>query len=88
VDFPYLLFADQTGLPVPASKGKPGVGWMRVLTDVPVVLSEVLHGRAGSLGYFGSLWRTRVESVFSARDPLPTLAELLLLPYLIAKKCC
>src|SRR5271156_6666337 len=29
VDFSYMLFADQIGLSVPASKGRAGVGWVR-----------------------------------------------------------
>jgi hypothetical protein len=32
------------------------------------------------------LRRTRIESVFSRRDPLPSIAEFVLLPYIIAKK--
>jgi predicted ATP-grasp superfamily ATP-dependent carboligase len=88
VDFPYILFADQLGRPPEPSRGKPEVGWMRLVTDVPVVLSEVLHGRGSSLAYFRSLRRTRVEAVFSREDPLPSLAEVILLPYLITKKYC
>src|SRR5262249_55978031 len=88
VDFPYILFADQLGWNPEPSRSKPGVGWMRMITDVPVVLSEVLHGRGGSLDYFRSLRRTRVEAVFSREDPLPSLAEVVLLPYLITKKYC
>jgi len=33
-----------------------------------------------------SLRATRVESVFSWQDPLPSLAEIVMLPYLAAKK--
>jgi D-aspartate ligase len=86
VDFPYLLFADQTGQPIEPSRGKAGVGWLRVVTDVPTVLSDLVHGDFELASYWKSLRRTRVESVFSPEDPLPSLGEFVLLPYLISKK--
>lgn len=86
VDFPYLLFADQMGEPVSPSRAKGGVGWLRLVTDVPTALSDFCHGHLKLSDYLGSLKRTRVESVFAGRDPLPSLAEIVLLPYLIMKK--
>jgi predicted ATP-grasp superfamily ATP-dependent carboligase len=86
VDFPYLLFADQTGLPVPDCRAQAGIGWLRLLTDVPVVLSDMLAGCLSVRGYVESLRRTRVESVFSKDDPVPFLAEVALLPYSIWRK--
>jgi D-aspartate ligase len=86
VDFPYLLFADQTGKPIEPCRGKAGVGWLRVVTDVPTVLSDLVHGQFDLGSYWKSLRSTRVESVFSPEDPFPSLGELLLLPYLIGKK--
>ena len=35
VDFPYLLFADQMGELVEDCRAKAGVGWLRLLTDIP-----------------------------------------------------
>ena len=37
VDFPYLLYADQIGLPVPAVavEARPGISWIRLATDLP-----------------------------------------------------
>ncbi len=86
VDFPYLLFADQMGLPTTECRGEAGVGWLRFITDVPTALSDILHGEISVGTYFRSLQRTRVESVFAKDDPLPFLGEMVLLPYLIAKK--
>jgi D-aspartate ligase len=86
VDFPYLLYADQTGQPIEPSRGKAGVGWLRLVTDVPTVLSELVHGQFELGSYWNSLRRTRVESVFSPEDPFPSFGELVLLPYLITKK--
>jgi D-aspartate ligase len=86
VDFPYLLFADQLGLSTERRRGRPGVGWLRLLTDTPVSLSEMLRGRLSVSSYVQSIRRTKVESVFSPKDPLPFAAEFLLLPYFLAKK--
>jgi D-aspartate ligase len=86
VDFPYLLYADQLGQEVEPSRGKPGVGWLRLLADMPTALSEIVHGQLGVGSYFKTIQRTRVESVFSREDPMPSVAEVLLLPYIIKKK--
>ena len=86
VDFPYILFADQIGEPAERCRGKSGIGWLRMVTDVPTVLSDLLHGDFDLSSYIRSLRNTRVESVFSTEDPLPSLLELLLLPYSISKK--
>ena len=86
VDFSYLQFADQTAESVTPCRGKAGVGWLRLLTDVPTALSDLFTGQLTFEAYIASLRNTRVESVFCRRDPLPSIAEVLLLPYLIAKK--
>lgn len=86
VDFSYLLYADQIGKQMPGCRGKAGVGWLRLVTDVPTAVSDIVH-RQISLGtYLASLRKTRVESVFCPKDPLPSVAEFLLLPYLVLKK--
>jgi D-aspartate ligase len=86
VDFPYLLFADQMGEPVERSRAKSGVGWLRLIADIPTAASDILHGHLTLSAYFESLKHTKVESVFSLKDPAPSLAEVLMLPYLIFKK--
>ncbi len=86
VDFPYLLFADQTGRPTEQCRGKAGVGWLRLVTDVPTALFDLLQGKLEFRPYLKSLKSMQVESVFSKQDPLPSLGEFLLLPYSITKK--
>ena len=86
VDFPWLLYADRLGIPVEPVHAPPGVGWLRLLTDIPTALSDMAHGSLSLGTYFRSLRATRVESVFSWKDPLPFLGEVMLLPYVIAKK--
>ncbi len=86
VDFPYALFADQCGLETEPARAKPGQGWLRLIPDLAVVAKDLFDGYLGFSAYRDSLRATKVESVFSARDPLPSFAEVALLPYLIAKK--
>ncbi len=86
VDFPYLTYADQLGLPIEPTRAKAGVGWIRMLSDIPTAAADMVHGSLSLRMYFDSLRATRVESVFSWQDPLPSLAEVVMLPYLAAKK--
>jgi D-aspartate ligase len=86
VDFPYLLYADQVGRSVESSRAKVGIGWLRAVTDVPTVVSDLWAHELSLRSYLKSLKNTRTESVFCLRDPLPTVAEVLMLPYLVAKK--
>ena len=86
VDFPYFLFADQLGHHVEPCRGEVGVGWLRLITDVPTVMRDFLHRRITTSQYWNSLCRTRAESVFCRSDPFPAVAEFAMLPYLVAKK--
>jgi predicted ATP-grasp superfamily ATP-dependent carboligase len=86
VDFSFMLYKDQVGMAVPPTKGKPGVGWLRMTTDIPASLLALLQGELDVRSYFHSLRNCRVEAVFSREDPLPGLAEILLIPYLMIKR--
>ena len=83
IDFPYLLFADQTNEPVECrSTGKTGVRWIRLLTDLPTGLVGILNGQIEGRAYLRSLRDYDEEAVFSLEDPLPGIAEIALAPYL------
>lgn len=86
VDFSYLLFADQTGLKVQPGRGRSGVRWIRMVTDLPTGVLEILRGRRGLFSYLRSLTRFDTEAVFSLGDPIPGAVELALLPYLFVKR--
>jgi len=86
VDFSYMLYADQVGLPVSACKGRPGVGWVRTTTDLLAALMGILAGDSTLKGYLRSLRSCNADAVFSVSDPLPGLAELALIPYLAIKR--
>lgn len=86
VDFSYMLYADQIGLPTSVCKGRPGVCWVRTTTDFPAALLEIFSGHINLKSYLRSLRTCNVEAVFSFKDPLPGLAEVALIPYLAIKK--
>jgi predicted ATP-grasp superfamily ATP-dependent carboligase len=82
VDFPALLLSDQVGGTVEPCRGRSGVRWIRLLTDVPTGAVGVLKGVFGPGSYLSSLCNWDEEAVFSTDDPLPGVAELALVPYL------
>jgi D-aspartate ligase len=86
VDFPYMLFADQMGESVESRRGRAGISWIRLVTDLPTGILEILGGRQNLWAYLASLRGFNVESVFSREDPFPGLAELALIPYLSVKR--
>jgi D-aspartate ligase len=86
VDFPYLLYRDQLGLSVPRLRARPGVRWIRVVTDMPNAVRDMAAGDLKVRDYLRTLPDVDTEAVFSWRDPLPGLYELALLPYLAAKR--
>ncbi|MGB8540678.1 MAG: hypothetical protein WCD49_03475 [Candidatus Acidiferrales bacterium] len=86
VDFPYLLFLDQMNRPVEQSRGKVGIRWIRLITDVPTGLVSILQGKLHTSDYIRSLLDFDEEAVFSRDDPMPGLAELALIPYLAIKR--
>ncbi len=86
VDFPAMLFADQLGQVVEPCQATPGVKWIRLLTDLPTGMVELLHGHLNWPWYWHTLRHFDVEAVFDRHDLLPGLAEVSLLPYLALKR--
>src|SRR5206468_12194190 len=76
VDFPWLLWRLVNGEPVPDTTVRHGVRWMRLTTDAPTAVREVLRGQLGLATYLRSLRRPREAAIFAADDPLPGLVEL------------
>ncbi len=86
VEFPFMLYADQVGELVEARRGRPGVKWIRLVTDVPSGILEILAGGQDWRSYARSIANFNVEAVFSREDPMPGVAELFLIPYLAIKR--
>lgn len=86
VDFPYMVYRDQLGQPVETAEGKVGVKWIRLTTDMPVGILDVLSRRTRLRPYLNSISACDSFAVFSQDDPWPGVVELALLPYLIYKR--
>ncbi len=63
LDFSYLLFADQLEAGVAAVTGKAGVRWIRLLTDLPNGILEILQGRLDLGTYLHTLFHFDEEAV-------------------------
>jgi D-aspartate ligase len=83
VDFPLLVQLDQLGLEVSEVEARPGVTWVRLLTDVPGAAPALARRHLRLPEYLHSLRSFAAEASFSRDDLRPAFAELALLPHLI-----
>jgi predicted ATP-grasp superfamily ATP-dependent carboligase len=86
VDFPYLLWLLVSGEPLPQTQARTGVGWLRLTTDTPTALKELVSGRLPVREYVRSLRRPRESAIFAWDDPLPGLVELPLVALLLGRR--
>jgi predicted ATP-grasp superfamily ATP-dependent carboligase len=86
VNLPYALYQLSTDCAVEASSPVAGVKWIRLLTDTPTVVGELLRRHMTVGDYVRSVRGRTEDAVFSWSDPLPFLMEFALLPYLWWKK--
>jgi len=86
VDLPYLLYQDMIGEQVEVRPPIDHVKWVRLLTDIPTVLSEIIKGRLRIGDYLKSMKGKKEFAVFALNDPLPFLVEVAMIPYLWAKR--
>jgi D-aspartate ligase len=86
VDFSHMLFEDQLGRPVKPARSRPGVTWLRLVTDFPVGIHGVFRRQWGLWEYLKSVRSFDTESVFYYKDPLPSLVEAALVPYLAVRR--
>ncbi|RLG31409.1 ATP-grasp domain-containing protein [Methanosarcinales archaeon] len=87
VDFPYILYKDIIGDEItPITSFTENVKWMHTYTDIGVAVKEVLKGNMSIKDYVISLKGEKVFGVFSWEDPMPFIAESLMLPYLWATR--
>jgi predicted ATP-grasp superfamily ATP-dependent carboligase len=86
VDFSAALYSDQVGRAVERKRARPGVSWVRLMTDLPTGAADVLAGRVRLGPYVRSVRAADTEAVWDRRDIRPWFAELALLPYLAVKR--
>lgn len=82
VDFAYLAWLLALGRRVPERRGRPGCRWVRLSTDVPTSVREIVGGRLALRPYLRSLRPPLVDAVLARDDPLPGILEL---PYIAAE---
>jgi len=85
-DFSYLLYRDQVGLLVAGDRAALGRTWLRLATDLPVGVLEILRRQTRLRDYVRTLRTASTEAVFARDDPLPGLAEVALIPYLALRR--
>jgi predicted ATP-grasp superfamily ATP-dependent carboligase len=81
VNFSSLLFRDINNEPVSVTSFEENIKWVRLLTDIPTVILEVLKRRLKLSDYFKSIKGKKAFAVYSIKDPLPFLVEVFLAPY-------
>jgi len=86
VNFSELLFADINNEPVCVNSFEKNVKWVRLVTDVPIVISEVCKGRLSLADYVNSLKGKKEFADYSGKDPIPFIIEVLLGPYFYYKR--
>jgi predicted ATP-grasp superfamily ATP-dependent carboligase len=83
VDFPYMLYKDMVGEDVSSVRHfRENVKWVHLYTDLGVMAKEVLRGKMQVKEYLLSLKGEKEFAVLSLDDPLPFIAETLMLLYL------
>lgn len=86
VDLPYILYQDLIGKKVEVQPPSIDIKWVRLITDIPTVFLEIIRGRMKITEYFASMKGKKEFAVLSFYDPLPFIAEILMLPYLWIKR--
>jgi len=67
-------------------RAKEGIKWIDLYTDIFVVSKEILTGRMKFQQYINSLRGEKEFAVASWDDPLPFVAETMLISYLAATR--
>jgi D-aspartate ligase len=76
VDFSYLEWRMRHGDPVPEAHAPPGFRWVRMFTDLPPVLREIVGGRLSIPAYLASLEGPLEHATMNRDDPLPGILEV------------
>ncbi len=76
VDFPYFLWRLAQHLPVPEIRVDAGYRWMRLTTDAPAAIREILRGKLSVGSYVRSLRLPLEFAVLASDDLIPFLLEV------------
>lgn len=86
VDFPHLLYQDSIGKQMEVSPPSNHLKWVRFSTDLPTVFLEIVRGNMKIGDYIASMKGKKEFAVFAFDDPVPFVAEILMISYLWAKR--
>lgn len=86
VDFPYLLWLTACGQLISPADARTGVGWMRMVFDVPAAAAALRTGQLTVRDYLRSFRRPLAHAIFAADDPLPGLLDTVLLGSIFASR--
>jgi len=86
IDLPYFLYQDMIGEEIAVPSSIKPTKWFRLTTDIPTVFLEIMKGNMKIGDYIASMRGRKEDAVFSLDDPLPFIAEVLMIPYLWMKR--
>jgi predicted ATP-grasp superfamily ATP-dependent carboligase len=76
VDFPYLAHQLARSRTVPRTRARAGVRWLRLTTDVPTSVREILRGNLKLGPYLRTVLSPHDSAVFALDDPWPAVFEV------------
>ena len=86
IDFPWLMWLLASGCDVPRVAAREGVRWLRLSTDLPMAVREILHRRLSPGSYLRTLLPPKESAIAARDDPVPGLLELPLLAGVLVRR--
>ena len=87
VDFPYLAYRLARGEEITERPhARTGERWLRLSTDLPSGIREVLRGNEPLLPYMKTLFSRHESAIFARDDPWPAVVELPLLAATLVRR--
>ena len=86
VDFTWLTWLLASVGEVPQVEARAGVRWLRLSTDLPTALREIVHRRLSAAAYARTLFLPKESAIAARDDPLPGLLELPLLAGVLVRR--
>ena len=86
MDFPWLMWLLASGRDVPQVDARVGVRWLRLSTDLPMAVREIVHRRMSAVSYVRTLLPPKESAIAARDDPVPGLLELPLLAGVLVRR--
>jgi D-aspartate ligase len=86
MDFPWLMWLLASGQEVPRLDARVGVRWLRLSTDLPMAVREIVHRRLSAAAYLRTLLPPKASAIAARDDPVPGLLELPLLAGVLVRR--